>query len=139
MAESIFDDKTKVPTPTELTVALGAAAPLLVALEQYLLEQWGGTTREWQFYGKRAGWTFALVHKGRRVLHVIPRSGLFTAVFTLGPRAEIAAQESDLSAEVLATLASARVYAEGKSVRLDVASAAALASVKQLIAIKLAH
>jgi len=96
MAVSIFDDKTKVPTLSELDKALGKTAALLKKIEQYLLNQIGEITHEWNFFGKQAGWTLAFVYKGRTVLHLIPRSGLFTVVFTLGKRAELASRGSNL-------------------------------------------
>jgi len=139
MAVSIFDDQSKVPTSSELDKALGKAAALLKNIEEYLLDQFGEITHEWKFFGKKAGWTLALVYKGRRVLHLIPRSGLFTVVFTLGKRAELTSRGSNLPVDILSTVQNAREYAEGKSIRFDVTSTEDVAIVKQLIAIKLSH
>ena len=139
MAESIFDDKSKAPTSSELGKALGKTAILLQEIEQHLFEQFGEITREWKFYGKKAGWTLALVYKDRRVFHLIPRSGLFTIVFTLGKRAVLISQGSDLPTGILSAIESAREYAEGKSVRFDVTSTKDVAIVRQLIAIKMSN
>jgi hypothetical protein len=139
MAESVFDDKSREPTLLELEEALGVTSTLLKALEQHLEDRFGVITREWRFYGKQAGWTLALAHKGRRVFHLIPRPNRFTVVITLGSRAVLACEGSDLPGQVLSAIHDAREYAEGRSIRLEIAAAEDLVAVKQLIAIKLAH
>jgi hypothetical protein len=137
MTVSVFDDKSKEPTSSELDKALGETATLLKNIEQNLLDQFGELTHEWKFYSKKAGWTLALAHKGRRVLHLIPQSGLFTVVFTLGKRAVAASQKSSLPEEILSAIESAREYAEGRSIRFDVTTTEDVAVVKQLVAIKM--
>ena len=139
MAASIFDDKPKQPTASELDEALGEVADLLEDIEQHLADQFGEVTREFKFYSKKAGWTMALKHGNRRIFHLIPQSGLFTVVFTLGKRAVSAAQESGLPEEIKAAIEDAREYAEGRSIRFDVRTAEDVAIVKQIIAIKMAN
>ena len=138
MAASIFDDKSEEPDSGELDTALGKTSLLLKSIEEYILEQFGALSHEWKFYGKKAGWTLGLVHNGRRILHLIPQTGQFTAVFTLGERAVSIAHESKLPDETKSDIDSARKYAEGRSVRLEVSSAADAEIVKQLVAVKLA-
>jgi hypothetical protein len=136
---SVFADKSKEPTSSELDEALGETATLLRAIEQHLLDQFGELTREWKFYGKKAGWTLALAHKGRRVFHLIPQTGFFTVVFTLGKRAVLASEGTNLPEEILSAIETARQYAEGRSVRFDVTSREDAAIVKQLVAIKMSN
>lgn len=135
---SIFDDKSQQPDTFALDKALGETAALLKDLEQHLVAEFGEVTREWKFYGKKAGWTLAIAHKKRRVFHLIPQSGFFTVVFTLGKQAVLAAQHSCLPEELLSAIADAREYVEGRSIRLDVATPDDVAVVKQLIALKMA-
>ena len=137
MTASVFDDKAIEPAAPELDKALGETAVLLKNIEQHMLDQYGELTHEWKFYSKKAGWTLALAHKGRRVLHLIPQSSLFTVVFTLGKRAVSTALESDLPDRVLSAIESAREYAEGRSIRFDVTTADDVEIVKQLVAIKM--
>jgi hypothetical protein len=110
---------------------------LLNTIEQCLLDQFGELTREWKFYGKKAGWTLALKHKDRRIFHLIPRPDFFTVVFTLGKRAVSATKKIELPGEILSAIENAREYAEGKSVRFDVKSTKDVATVRQLAAIKM--
>ena len=137
MAVSVFDDKSKAPDSVELDMALGKASTLLKSIEEYIVDQFGALSREWKFYSKKAGWTLALVHNGRRILHLIPQTDRFTAVFTLGEHAVSIARESELPDETKSEIDSARKYAEGRSIRLEIDSAAHAEIVKQLVAIKL--
>lgn len=139
MAESFFRDQARGPTQSELSKALGQSNVLLVELERGLAARIGELTHEWKFYGRKAGWILALGHEGRRILHLIPRSGLFTVVFTLGSRAEVACQESSLPRQILSALREARGYSEGKSIRFDMANPEDLNTALQLAAIKMAH
>jgi hypothetical protein len=107
MAESIFNDKSKVPTSLELDKALGKTSVFLKHIEQHLSDRLGAITREWKFYSKKASWTLALVCKDRRVLYLIPRSGLFTVVFTLGKQAVSASRNGDLPPEILSAIENA--------------------------------
>ena len=138
MAESVFEDKATVPTDVELYIALGKTASLLKKIEKHLFELYGEVTREWKFYGKKAGWTLALTVKNRRVFHLIPRSGLFTVVFTFGKQAILACQKSELPTAVLLALEHAPEYAEGKSIRFDVIATDTITTIKHLVAIKIA-
>jgi hypothetical protein len=137
MAESFFGDKSKPPTVLELEKALGKSTDLLKNIEAHLLEQFGEIEREWKFYSKKAGWTFALVNNGRRLLHLIPRSAFFTVVITLGMKAVLASRTIGLPSEILSAIESAQTYAEGKSIRIDISSEKDVLPVKQLIAIKI--
>jgi len=136
MSASVFGDRSKEPTASDLDRALGKSAVFLKDIEQHVNYVIGDVAREWKFYGKKAGWTLALTHKGRRVFHLIPQSNLFTVVFTLGKRAVSMALKSELPGEVLAAISGAYEYAEGRSIRIDVADDDD-SVVKQLVVIKL--
>ena len=138
MAASVFSEKSEMPDSAALDAALGKSSALLKDIEEHVLDQFGPPDHEWKFYSKTAGWTMALVHGGRRIFHLIPLSGLFTVVFTLGDRAVTVAMESSLPDEVKSEIDGARKYAEGRSIRHGVSTAADVEIVKQLVTIKLA-
>ena len=137
MAESIFEDKSEIPSTSELEKALGKSNILLKNIEKHLQNEPGEIEREWKFYSKKAGWTFALVHRGKRLLHLIPRSGFFTVVVTLGMKAAEASEKIGLPPHILSAIGEAKQYAEGKSVRLDIRSENDVKPVKQLLYLKL--
>ncbi|MGD9161483.1 MAG: DUF3788 family protein [Desulfobacteraceae bacterium] len=137
MAESVFGNKSEKPSASELEKALGKSNLLLKSIETHLQDKLGEIEREWKFYSKKAGWTFALIHKGRRLLHLIPRSEFFTVVITLGMKAVKAYENIGLSPQILSAIKDAKQYAEGKSIRLDIRSENDVEPVKQLLSIKI--
>ena len=124
---------------SDLKEVLDESAALLNAIEQFLVESCRGISPEWKFYGKQAGWTVAYRCDERRVIHLIPQPGLFTVVFVLGMRAAAACRDSALPEDVKASIENAREYAEGRTVRFEVRTQADVATVKQLISIKLTN
>jgi hypothetical protein len=61
------------------------------------------------------------------------------ASFALGDKAVKAAHESDLPASILKIIDSARKYAEGRGVRIEVRSAEDVCNVEKLAVIKMAN
>jgi hypothetical protein len=134
-----FPDKAHTPTDAELLRMLGPSAALWSDLMHRLESSHGPLTREWKHYGKTSGWTLKVFKGKRNLFFVSPRAGGFTASFVLGDRAVAAVESSDLPASLVEALVTARRYAEGRGVRVDVQSAGGIADVATLTAIKLAH
>ena len=124
---------------SDLKEVLDESAALLNAIEQFLVELCSEFIPEWKFYGKQAGWTVAYRCEDRTVFHLIPQPGLFTVVFVLGMRGAAACRDSALPDEVKSSIEKAREYAEGRTVRVEVRTQADVATVKQLVSIKLAN
>ena len=139
MTNPVFPDKSQIPSSQELDAALGGAAFLLKKIEAYLETCGYSTSREWKFYSKAAGWTLAIRVKKRTVFHLLPGNDRFTVVFTLGKSAVAAAAEIGLPKVISALIANARVYAEGRSFRFDVAGQSDVLSVTKLAGVKLAN
>ncbi len=139
MTKPVFPDKSQTPSSQDLDAALGGAAFLLKEIEAYLDTCGHNPFREWKFYSKAAGWTVAIRVKKRTVFHLLPGNDRFTVVFTLGRSAVAAAAEIALPKVISALIANARVYAEGRSFRFDVASQADVLSVTKLVGVKLAN
>jgi hypothetical protein len=68
-----------------------------------------------------------------------PCNGYFFASFALGEKAVKAAHENGLPNSVLEVIDSARKYAEGRGVRLEVRSAEDVRNVEKLAIIKMAN
>ena len=66
-----------------------------------------------------------------------PCEGYFLASFALGEKAVKAAHDSDLPTSVLRVIDSAKKYAEGRGVRLEVRNARAVRNVEKLAVIKM--
>lgn len=139
MALSAFDDKSRSPRPAELKKTLGRTSGLWDKLKDHLGSEYQPLSEKWTFAGQKWGWSLQLKQKKRTILYMTPREGFFSAGFALGERAVKAAHESDLSDSVLALIDSARKYAEGRGVRIEVKTKKDLEDTKKLAAIKMAN
>ncbi len=140
MAENAFIGRTEAPSEQEIAAALGRARPRWERLVAELAAEHGLVTREWHSYSRKSGWYLRLKRGDRNILYLSPNSGGgFTAALMLGAKALEAARQSGLPPQVLEILDSAKRYAEGTAVRLEVARAGDIASVKKLVGAKIAH
>jgi hypothetical protein len=139
MATSIFDDKASPPVDDAVRAVLGAAAPLWSELRAAIAEAHAPLDSEWVWGGKPYGWSLRLRQKKRAVLYLTPCSGYFRAAFAIGGKAADAAPAARLARHVLRAIADAPRFAEGRAVRLEVRSAADVADVVAVAALKMSH
>ena len=138
MEHSIFMDKSQVPTDTELQGALGDKYELWVKIRDAVFEKYPEGNEEWNFPGKKYGWSFRIKDKRRAIIYLLPRDGEFLAAFVFGGRAFEVIKKSDVSAQIISDLESAKVYAEGRGIRIPVPDSSSLEDIFRLIDIKLA-
>ena len=135
-----FIGKRETPTDDDLAAELGRSAKgLWDRLLAGLAEQHNIVTREWHSYSPKAGWSLRLKRDKRTILYLSPCRGCFRASFALGGKAVEAARASGLPPSVIRIIDSAKRYAEGTGVRIDVNGPADIAVVEKLAAIKLAN
>lgn len=139
MALSAFDDKSAPPGEADLKEVLGNSSTLWHDLLGRIPEHFGPITAEWGFASKSTGWGLRLKTEKRTILYMTPCRGYFLASFALGEKAVAAAHETDLPASVLEVIDSARKYAEGRGVRLEVRKAADVRAVEKLAIVKMAN
>ncbi len=123
MALSALDDKLQVPTESALAAVLGPAKDLWNEFSAAIAAEYQPLTEKWGFSGKKWGWSLALKQRKRTIVYLTPSESFFYAGFALGEKAVAAAQHGGLSADVLKLIDSARKYAEGRAVRLEVHTA----------------
>jgi hypothetical protein len=138
MALSAFDDKSNPPRDYDLAATLGSAFVFWNELKRLMASKFSPLSEEWGFSSKKTGWGLRLKREKRTVLYMTPCEGYFMASFALGEKAVKAAHESDLPVSVLQIIDSAKKYAEGRGVRLEVRSAEDVHSVEKLAVIKMA-
>ena len=135
-----FIGKLQAPTDDDLAAVLGRPAKALWdRLLAGLGEQHNIVTLEWNSYSPKAGWALRLKRDKRTILYLSPCRGCFRASFALGGKAVEAARGSGLPPRVIQIIDSAKRYAEGTGVRIEVNGRADLAIVQKLAAIKLAN
>ena len=138
MLANAFTGKPQPPTDAELTAALGASR----ALWNQLLADLAGQYQldwEWHQYSPKAGWSARVKTDKRNIAYLSPSTGAFMASFALSDKAIAAVREGRFSKKILHIIDSAKKYAEGTAVRLDVKTSADTAAVLKLAGIKLSH
>ena len=138
MALSAFDNKSQKPDAAELEQVLSKSAKFWQQLVAHVTECHAPITEQWNFSGAKFGWSLRLRRKDRVVLYLTPQAGQFLVGVVLGEKAAQAAHASGLSQFVLTLIDSAPKYAEGRGIRVPVASKADLLAVQQLAALKMA-
>lgn len=138
VALSAFDDKSRPPAPDELAEVLGQALRPWDDLIAHVEATYPPITQLWNFAGAKYGWSLRLKCKDRVVLYMTPQAGVFQLGLVLGEKAAQAAHDANLPDSVLSLIDAAPRYAEGRGIRLPVATGDDLSAVRTLAALKMA-
>ena len=139
MDKSIFTDKTKPPSEKDLAAALGKTQVLWNEIVAFVQVQYPAAIKEWNFPGEKYGWSFRVKDKKRAIIYLLPRDNFFMAAFVFGQKAIDAINYSTVTAAIKQELAAAKIYAEGRGIRLDVKTKRSAKNIKRLVEIKLAN
>jgi len=135
MALSVFDDRKATPTNRAVEQALGRSAAAWSRLKGGLTSE-SALEEEWAFAGAKFGWSLRLKRGKRVIVYMTPCAGHFLASFVLGEKACAAASEAGLPASILAAIADAPKYAEGRGFRIPVRALKEVPGLLKLAAIK---
>ncbi len=136
---SVFTDKSKTPTEKEVQSALGTTYPLWKSIRDSVFEKYPAATDEWNYPGKKYGWSFRVKDKKRAIIYLLPRDGYFKVALVFGQKATNQILESDVAAAIKSELQNARVYAEGRGISITVNNENDLTDIPKLVDIKLAN
>ncbi len=134
---SIFFDKEVIPSEIELAEKLGSAYDLWKQIYDFVLGKYPNGVPDWNFPGKKYGWSFRIKDKKRAIIYFLPRENYFKAAFVFGDKATNEIMESDISDVIKSELKTARKYAEGRGIRIDVKDESVISDIKKLVEIKL--
>lgn len=137
--KSVFTEPGTEPTDADLQRELGETLKLWQDVEQYTLSLSPKFKREWKFTGKNYGWSFRISDSKRVVIYMLPREGFFKVGMVFGAKAADLVLKSNVSPEIKKELSAARVYAEGRGIRLEIKDASLIKDIKELIGIKIAR
>jgi hypothetical protein len=139
MDKSIFTDKTTMPTNSDLTIALSDTFVLWHTLVDYVHSKYPEAMDEWSYSGDKYGWSFRIKDKKRNIIYLLPRDRYFKVAFVFGQKSSEAVMDSGIAKEIKTELGSAKVYAEGRGIRIDINNTNIISNIKKLIDIKLSH
>lgn len=137
--KSIFTDKTIEPTKKDLEQALGTTFSIWESLAEFTRISYPNCTEAWHFSGDKYGWSFRISDKKRVLLYLLPRDGFFKTAFVFGQKATDEILKSDITENIKNELKAAKVYAEGRGIRIEVTNNADFDDLKKLITIKISN
>ena len=137
--KGIFTDKEKKPTEADLKKAIGRTYSSWKSLAEFTYQSYPSATEGWNFSGDKYGWSFRISDKKRALIYLLPRDGFFKVAFVFGQKATDEILTADIADAIKTELKNAKVYAEGRGIRLDVKDQSTLKDLKKLISIKISH
>jgi len=137
MALSIFTDNAITPDNNALATALSTSFSWWNEIKDYVFLQYPKAVEEWKHSGKNYGWGFRLKDSKRVIIYLTPVNGFFLFSVVFGEKATQEVLNSDISEEIKKILREAKVYAEGRGIRLEITSANMVSDLKKLVLVKL--
>lgn len=134
---SIFMDKEVQPDDKSLEINLGTNFKFWKLIKDYVYAEYPKAVEDWTFPGKKYGWNFRIKDKKRAIIYFLPREQYFKAAFVFGQKASDEIMQSDINQKIKDDLNSARVYAEGRGIHIEITDNKLIEDVKKLIDIKL--
>jgi|JI10StandDraft_1071094.scaffolds.fasta_scaffold715514_2 hypothetical protein len=135
--QSIFTQKNTIPTKQDLKTALNKTVEMWDKLLIYALEIYPEAKLEWKFTSEKFGWSFRISDKKRVLIYLLPRENYFKVAFVFGQKAFNKIIESKIDSNIIASLKAAKVYKEGRGIRIDIKDNSLLKDIKILLLIKI--
>jgi hypothetical protein len=136
---SIFPEHSAQPTEQELSEKLATCYSFWVHIRDFVIGKYPTAIAEWNFPGKKYGWSFRIKDKKRAIIYLLPRDNYFKVAFVFGRQAVDRVLESDISIEIKDALMQATQYAEGRGIRIEIKNELVIADVEKLVEIKIVH
>jgi hypothetical protein len=77
--------------------------------------------------------------KKRTIIYFLPRAGFFKVALVFGQKATDEVMNGSVSEDIKMELSAAKVYAEGRGIRIEVKNETVINDIKELINVKLAN
>ena len=134
--KSVFCDKEVKPDEGDLKAALGDLYNTWREIEVFTKSANPVATCEWNFSSAKYGWSFRISDKKRVLVYLLPRDKFFKAALVFGQKATDEILASDVAESIKNEIREAKVYAEGRGIRIEVRDNAIADDIKKLIRIK---
>ena len=135
MESSVFTDKSKAPDEDMLMQAMGNMYSVWADIREYVFAGCSSAVEEWNY--SKLGWNYRIKDKKRVIIYMMPGDKAFRASFVLGEKATQHAMANLKSEEIKDIISSAKVYAEGRGVRIEVNKKKTAEDIKKLVDAKL--
>lgn len=136
---SIFIEKEHQPTQADLEEKLGKEqTQLWKTIRDFVWEQYPNAVEEWNFPGKKYGWSFRIKDKNRAIIYLLPREQAFKVAFVFGQKAYDYIMEYNIDEAIKEKLKNTHKYAEGRGISFP-ATTEIIHDIKKLVEIKLKY
>jgi len=139
MDKSIFSDKKQIPCDKDLEQGLGGTFRLWKQIREAASAHPSALPGEWNFPGEKYGWSFRIKDKKRAIIYLLPRDKYFKVAFVFGQKAFDEIMADNFPEPIKHDLSAAKVYAEGRGIRIDVKDGLIVPDILKLIEIKIRH
>ena len=136
---SVFMNKETVPSDKDLKKALAITYTLWQAVAKFTKIAYPAATEEWNHSGVKYGWSYRIKDKKRVLVYLLPRNEYFMVSMVFGQKAFEAILKSAISETIKTELKNAKVYAEGRGIRIEIRDKTSLKDIEQLITVKIAN
>ncbi len=136
---SIIINKEVTPTQNDLKKALGNTFTTWQELSAFAKKAHPKAIAAWNFSGAKYGWSFRIKDNKRVILYLLPRDNYFKVAFVFGQTATDEIYKSNISESIKNAVQKAKVYAEGRGIRIDVTDKILTNDIKTLIMIKVSN
>ena len=136
---SAFMDKEMMPNEEKVIEKLGSQYSTWRSICDLVRTKYPDPKEEWNFPGKKYGWSFRMKDKKRAIIYLLPRMGYFLVAFVFGDKAMVDIRVSGISSKIIDDLEGAKKYAEGRGIRIEMKDESKIEDIEKLIDIKLAH
>lgn len=137
MALSFFTDPAVTPDNKALAAALSTSFSWWNEIKDFVFQQYPKAVEEWKHSGKSFGWGFRLKDTKRVIIYLTPAEGYFLFSVVFGEKATQEVLNSDITEDIKKMLREAKVYAEGRGIRLEIKSQKMVSDLIKLVLIKL--
>lgn len=139
MDSSIFMEKERTPGESELRITLGEMAQVWNKIKAIVYQKYPEAKEEWNFPGKKYGWSFRIKDKKRAIIYLLPRENYFKVAFVFGQKATNDIMDSTIADEIKKLLQEATVYAEGRGIKIDINDESLISDIEKLVDFKLKY
>nr|WP_294776246.1 DUF3788 family protein [uncultured Flavobacterium sp.] len=137
--KSIFTNKNEIPTEAQLQKALGNTYDYWQLFAEHTLKLYPKAVSEWHFSGDKFGWSFRIKDEKRIIIYLLPRDQFFKVAFVFGQKATNTIMACPISEFIKTELQAAKVYAEGRGIRIEIKDKHLVEDILQLISIKISN
>ena len=132
----ILSDKSIKPSDDLIFSIIGSSQILWQSIMKHAMENYSGSSGEWNYYNDGKRWLFKLVRKKKTIFWISLIEETFQVTFYFGDKAEPMIEKSDLPERIKDEFKSAKRYGAIRGITVLMKETTDVENVQRLMAIK---